>query len=411
MLMKRVALAVALLALGGAVAWLVARSAPPQAAVPDLRQEMQSIVSDLVRNNSSIRNCVLAVTTGDRSLTWSGAAGIAGQEGKAPMTSDTAIYIASVTKLYTTTVIMLLYEQGALSLNDPMAKFLPENLIRGINVENGKDYSREITIGELLSHRSGIADYYTEKAKDGRTLAEWLRDDAERAWTVEQTIARARDDLPPHFPPGAGTFYSDTNFQLLGKVIEAVTGKPLDAAYEDFLLRPLGLEHTWLVGHRRAQLAALDAPADVFHGDRNITRSRSNGAYWADGGIVSTARDMIVFLQALNGGLIVRRDTLRLMHQWHRWEFPIQYGYGTMYFSLPWLIRTVTGFKPLWGHSGSTGSFLYYAPDLDLYMAGTIDQTESKVKPFVLMLRVMRAIEAHVRSQDARIIGTSMEIE
>ena len=378
--MKRIALTLALLALGGAVALLIARPAPPDARLPDLRQDMQSIVSDLVRNNSSIRNCVLAVSKGDGSLAWSGAAGIARQQSRVPMTADTPIYIASVTKLYTATVIMLLHERGALSPDDPMAKFLPEKLIRGINVERGKDYSREITIAELLSHRSGIADYYTEKAKDGGTLAEWLRDNPERSWTVDQEIARARDDLQPHFPPGAGTFYSDTNFQLLGKVIEAVTGKPLDAAYEDYLFRPLGLEHTWLVGHPGAQVAASAVPADVFHGDVNTTLSRASATYWADGGIVSTAPDMIAFLKALNRGLVIRRDTLELMHQWHRWEFPIQYGYGTMYFSLPWLVRTVTGFKSFWGHSGSTGSFLYYASDLDLYMAGTIDQTEFEGK-------------------------------
>jgi CubicO group peptidase (beta-lactamase class C family) len=124
---------------------------------------MQYLVSGLVKQDKSARNCVLSVMKGDGSFSWSGAAGIAGQEGQVPMTKDTPIYIASITKLYTATAIMRLYEKGALSLDDPMSRYLPAELIKGIHVYKGKDYSQKITIKELLSHTSGIADYYSEK--------------------------------------------------------------------------------------------------------------------------------------------------------------------------------------------------------------------------------------------------------
>jgi CubicO group peptidase (beta-lactamase class C family) len=78
----------------------------------------------------------------------------------------------------------------------------------------------------------------------------------------------------------------------------------------------------------------------------------------------------------------------------------MQYGYGTMYFKFPWFMKTVINVPPLWGHSGSTGSFLYYFEDLDLYMAGTINQTESKLTPFRLMGRVIKAIQSK-RSEEA----------
>jgi hypothetical protein len=89
------------------------------------------------------------------------------------------------------------------------------------------------------------------------------------------------------------------------------------------------------------------------------------------------------------------------MHDWHELQFPLQYGYGTMYFKFPATMATMTGLQPLWGHSGSTGSFLYRSEDLDLYLAGTIDQTQSKLKPFLLMRRAMRAIESSQRVQAA----------
>ncbi len=221
---------------------------------------------------------------------WSGAAGIAHENGRVPMASDTPIYVASVTKLYTATAVMLLIEKGALSLDDAMVKYLPKELIHGIHVYNGKDYSAEITIRELLSHSSGIADYYTEKSRDGKNLFDLFLERPDRSWAVDETIARARNDLKPKFPPGTDISYSDTNFQLLGKVIEAVSGKPLHVVYEDCFFRPLGFEHTWLVGHWRSQIVRSPSPADVFYADMNITKTRSNGAYWADGGIVSTAK-------------------------------------------------------------------------------------------------------------------------
>jgi D-alanyl-D-alanine carboxypeptidase len=377
-----------------AAAWLLTRflfRAPPPA---DPNRELQRIVSEFVQKDRAVRNCVLSVMSGDGSFEWSGAAGIAQEGRRAPMTVDTPIYIASVTKLYTATAVMLLLEKGSLSLDDPVAKYLPQELIHGIHVYGGRDYSNEVTIRELLSHRSGIADYYTDKSGDGKNLFDLLVENPNRPWTVEETIARAAKDLKPHFPPGRDTSYSDTNFQLLGKVIETVSGRPLHAVYEEFLFRPLGLEHTWLIGHWQSPNVPVPFPADVFYRDRNIAQARSNSAYWADGGIVSTAREMNRFLKSLRQGRIVRPASLKLMHEWHRLQGPLQYGYGTMYFQLPRPLVAMTGIPPLWGHSGSTGSFLYYSEDLDLYLAGTIDQTDSKIQPFRLMRRAIRAVEA-----------------
>jgi len=376
------------------VGFIIIRNSLSTPSFENLDQEIKYIVSDLVENDKLIRNCVLSVMKGDGSFSWSGAAGIANQNGQVPMTKDTPVYIASITKLYTAAVIMRLYEKGALFLDDPMSKYLPKKLIQGIHVYKGKDYSNEITIKELLSHTSGIADYYTEKPKGGKSLFEIFLEEPERSWTVDETIARVKNDLVPNFPPGTDTSYSDTNFQLLGKIIEVITGKPLHFVYNDFIFRPLGLKNTWLVGHSKA-LVASGTPADVFYKDKIINKIRTNGSYWADGGIVSTAEEMIIFLKALNEGRIVSRDTLKLMHNWHKLHFPLQYGYGTMYFKLPNFIAKWMEAPPLWGHSGSTGSFLYYSEDLNLYMAGSINQAESESKPFFkVMIKLTKAFQS-----------------
>lgn len=229
----------------------------PNLSSNGLNLKLEQLVSKMVEKDKSIRNYVLAVMKGDGSYSWAGATGIANQDGQVLMTKDTPIYISSVTKLYTAVTIMKLYEEGKLSLDDPISKYLPADLIQGINIYKGKDYSNEITIKELLSHTLGIADYYTEKSKDGKNLFELFVEDPKKSWTVDETIARARDDLQSHFQPGTDAFYSDTNFQLLGKIIENVTNKPLQIAYEDFFFRPLDLKHTWLIGRSEPRLLHL----------------------------------------------------------------------------------------------------------------------------------------------------------
>ena len=103
--------------------------------------------------------------------------------------------IASITKLYTAAAIMKLFEDKRISLDDPMSKYLPDELIKGIHKYKGKDYSKEINIRQLLSHKSGIADYYSEEAKNGKSLFDIFVEDPERLWTVDETINRARNDL------------------------------------------------------------------------------------------------------------------------------------------------------------------------------------------------------------------------
>lgn len=354
-----------------------------------LDTELQGIISGLVAKDRSVKNCVVAVEKGDGSFAWSGAAGNAHAD--VAMSKETPIYIASITKLFTASVAMMLFEQGLIALDDQIAKYLPPAVVGRIHLYAGTDYSNEITIRQLLAHRSGIPDYYTEKAADGKNLFDLFVENPQRRWSVMEAIDRAKHKLRPNFAPGRGTSYSDTNFQLLGMLVERVTGKPLHVVFEEMIFRPLGLDQTLLVGFSRAQ-ATSAAAADVFFGETNVTAMRSNGAYWADGGLVSTAEEMIRFLKALKEGRLVRQDTLAMMHDWRRWKFPVQLGLGTICLALPLPLAKLTGMPRLWGHSGSTGAFLYYAGEPDLFVAGSVGQIESRWKPLLLVRRIIMAM-------------------
>jgi D-alanyl-D-alanine carboxypeptidase len=362
-------------------------------------QHLEHIVTEIVNSNKQIKNCVLFVASGDGKFTWSGAAGIANQAGQIPMTKDTPIYLASITKIYISVAVMKLYEQGTLRLDDPISKFLPYDLINGLNVYDGHDYSSEITVEQLLAHTSGIPDYYDEKGKDGKTLFEIFKDDQHKQWRVEDQIIRVRNDLISKSKPGEEAFYSDTNYQLLGKIIEAVTGKPLYTVLDESLFIPLNLRHTWLVGDPTLQEKSSVVIADVFSEDENITKMRSSPFYWADGGIISTTEDEVMFLKALKKGRIIKPATLELMHHWNPIKNigPFKYGFGTMEFNLPSMVGKVLDTLPVWGHSGSIGSFLYYSPGKDIYVAGTINQTNSNKSAIILMIRAMQVI-AHANN-------------
>lgn len=357
-------------------------------------QELELLVADLVNNNKLIRNCVLNVSKGDGTFTWSGAAGIANQAGQIPMRKDTPVYLASITKIYIAVTTMKLYEQDSVRLDDPMSKYLPQDLIHGLNVYNGHDYSNEVTIQQLLAHTSGIPDYYDEKGKDGKTLFEIFKDDQHRRWSVEDQIARVRNDLVSRSRPGEKAFYSDTNYQLLGKIIEARTGKPLQAMLNEFLFIPLNLRNTWLAGIPVPEKKSPVVIADVFSGDENITQMRSSTFYWADGGIISTTEDEMSFLKALKEGRIIKLATLEMMHHWNPAENmgSYRYGYGTMMIKVPSFSGPVTDKVSFWGHMGSTGSFLYYSPGKDLYIAGTINQTNENKSALLLMIRTMQVV-------------------
>ncbi len=168
----------------------------------DVSQKLQCLISSFVGKDSSVKNIELAVAKGDGSYSWTGAAGIANQQAHIPMTAQTPNYVASITKIYIATAIMKLSEAKALALDDPMARYLPADLIKGIDVYQGKDYSQAVTIRELVSMTSGIPDYYEEKGTDGKSTFDLFVQHPEKTWTVDEMIQRARDELKPHFPPG-----------------------------------------------------------------------------------------------------------------------------------------------------------------------------------------------------------------
>jgi CubicO group peptidase (beta-lactamase class C family) len=297
-------------------------------------------------------------------------------------------FVASVTKLYTAALVLQLVRQRLVELDDSIAQYLPADLVRGLNVLDGVDRSDEITVRQLLSHTSGIADYFEEKGADGTTTFGRALDGGP-GWTTGEAIAIAKAEMKPHFPPGAPgkAFYSDTNYQLLGAIIEAMTGDTYAAALDGGIVTPLGLTRTYLFS--QATVDRFDTVSPLLMDTTPIRIPQVMASVGADGGIVSTAAESLRFLRAFMAGELFPDEYLADMQRpWRRIFFPLQYGLGLMRFSLP---RVMSGFRSvpaLIGHSGASGAVAFYAPKTDLYVAGTVNQVKKRSLSFQLLTRI-----------------------
>jgi D-alanyl-D-alanine carboxypeptidase len=356
-----------------------------------LADRLQGILDKQLKAKD-IFNCVLAVQSGDGSIDWVGAAGIASNTRKELMQPDTPYFIASVTKMYTGAVIMQIHDKKLIDLDDLISKHLPSELIKGIHTYRGTDYVDRIKIVHLLSHTSGLADYFLQKRKDGQSFSDKLYRNGDFGWSIKVIMKIVREEMAPKFFPGEGNkaFYSDTNFQLLGAIIESVVDKPLADVFNEFIFQPLELNESYMftLSSQKTRLQ----PAQIHFNDYALNTPKAMASFGPDGDMVATARECIAFTKAFFNGSLFPESYLKEMKQWKRIFFPLEYGYSLMRFKLP---RMMSPFKPapeFIGHSGSTASFSFYYPEKDLYLAGTLNQVKQPSRPFQLMLKVINAV-------------------
>lgn len=256
---------------------------------------------DRVLDRANVRSAQAAVLRGGK-LLWSGSTGPRAER----------FVIASVTKTYVATIALRLVEEGRLALDEPLSTFVPE----APNAEL-------ITVRMLLRHRSGLREYF-----DDPNVQRALRDPDHR-WTRDEVI-RAIVRLGARRPPDSRFEYRNSNYILLGRVIEIAGGAKPEALLQRLVARPLGLRRTSF--RRHAKLAAAPVPNDAI------------GQVWTDGGIATSARELAKFTQALLRGKLLRRASLQAMKSGS--DANLGYGMGLEEY----------GRNNWWGHEG------YYSP-------------------------------------------------
>ncbi|MBE6024971.1 MAG: serine hydrolase [Cellulosilyticum sp.] len=267
---------------------------------------------------------------------------------------------ASITKLYTATVIHQLVAEGKITYEDKLLKYFAEDEIVGIHTRKGKDYAKEITVKQLMNQTSGIADFFTEKAKGEKSFYDRLLLEGDLSFSFSNACDRCRK-IEGHFPPGQGrkAHYSDMNYHLLGEIIIRKTGKSLQDNFSERIFKPLGLENTYLMEEEKWSCVPVDNKGKEL---KAIHYLISDGAA---GGIITTMQDSMRFIQAFCKGELF--DIKKVPdYDCYRYIqfFPMQYGMGKMRFSMPGAPKAV-------GHSGATGAFAYYIEKYDVYAVGT----------------------------------------
>jgi D-alanyl-D-alanine carboxypeptidase len=304
------------------------------------------------------------------------------------MNTDSQYFIASTTKLYVTAIILHLKSKGILDLDDKISKYLDVDVLKGLHILNGKDYSPEISIKNLLAHTSGIPDYFHQKNKEGKSLESELVRGNDQFWTFEQVMDYSKQ-LKPLFVPNAKgkAHYSDTNFQLLGKIIENVTQKSISDNYKELIFNPLGLSRTYLYTDILDQ-----KPMTLYYKSKELFIPKAMASFGPDGGIVSTSNELMTFLTAFFNGTFFPKSYIESLKIWNRIFFPMQSGVGIHRFKLLWIFNPVGTIPELLGHSGLSGTLAYHSPEKDLYVTGTVNQVANPGTSFRLAIKLIQKV-------------------
>ncbi len=314
------------------------------------------------------------------SLEWYGAAG--------DFSIDQSFFIASTTKLFTTAIILHLKSKGKLSLDDKISKHLDEKTLTKLHVYKGKDYSNELTILHLLAHTSGLPDYFQDKGANKKSLEDELVSGNDQSWTIEQAFEWTKE-MNPIFVPGAEkkAHYSDANFQLLGKIIENITGKSYAENCNEIIINPLGMSKTYLYQNPNDK-----TPKSMYYKSQVLEIPKAMTSFGADGGMVSTTADMLVFIQAFFEGKFFPKVYIKDLQAWNKIFFPMKSGIGIHLFKLP-KISNPTGLIPYFiGHSGLSGALAFYSPQEDFYIVGTTNQIAHPDLSFRTMIKLTQVL-------------------
>jgi CubicO group peptidase (beta-lactamase class C family) len=337
-------------------------SLPLSAEVPSvdrINMAMQSFV-----DSGEVSGVVTMVVARDRVL-HQGAVGLADLASKRPMSSDSVFWIASMSKPVTAVAILMLADEGLLSLDDPIDKHIPT--MSQLHDEAGKPV--QITIRQLLSHTSGMAELESPYAF--KTLAE---------------AAEKYSQVKILFPPGSKWQYSQTSINTAARIVEVVSGKSLEEFLDERIFRPLGMKDTtfYLSSEQLGRLATsyskeksgelISTEIRLLAGKKPTDRDRMPAG---NGGLFSTASDYSRFCQMLlgdgerKGVRLLKPETVQIMRTIVTGELTTGFTPGNGWGVGVCVVREPQGVSSAlspgsFGHGGAYGTQAWVDPARDV---------------------------------------------
>lgn len=339
-------------------------SAAPAAALPaDFKAKADQLLADAYAANGP--GAAVIVTENGKTIYASGR-GLADVERKVPITPATHFRLGSITKQFTAAAVLRLAEQGKLSLDDPLSKFIPGYPAPGASA----------TVRQLLNHTSGVMAYtaipgWMVEAKTGK------------AYATEQLIAEFKD-VPAPSKPGEKWNYNNSGYVLLGAILEKVTGKSWDAAVGDLVTRPLKLT-TIRTGIGADGTPGMATGYTDKDGKPAIAQKIHMSVPHGAGALVGTVGDLAAWGNALHNGKLLSPATYAAMTTPTKTAdgTTTPYGYGLQF-------ADVRGRKMI-GHGGGIFGFStdsLYLPEQKIFVAVFANSDSPQSDPEVLSARL-----------------------
>jgi len=291
------------------------------------------------------------------------------------VTRQSTFKIASSTKLFVSTVILQLQEEGKLSINDKVFTYLKD--IKYLDFENihmldGIKYTKDITIKQLLSHRSGLADIFTDREE---AFFGMILQNPNKQYSPKSLIElyyKLKLNHEPHFKPNEGWHYSDINYLLLGLIIEQIDKTTLSQSIRNRILNPLKMKDTYFEFYEEP--INKNVIIQQYVGNTNF--SIINTSFdWSGGGLVSTNEDLAIFIKALfNLEIINQKSLQKMMNVKYTKNNESRYGLGVYEF--------VVNGDVFYGHFGFYGTFVGYCPKTKTTLSYSISQAKPNFNPY-----------------------------
>ena len=343
-----------------------------------LAKTLQANLNQSLADNPNATGLAGAVFAPDGSV-WQGFAGLANRETGAPVDANSIFGVGSFTKPIVATTVLQLYEEGKLNLSDTLSQWLPD---LSKNIANAD----RVTIRQLLGHTGGVPDYLLQP----EARAQFFDDPKaffNRTASPQELLSYIQGK-PALAEPGATFSYSNSDYVLLGQIVEKVTGSTLASQLRSRIFEPLGLSQTFYAPQEAVSHGNLTRTYVDFNGDGKITTAdylnevdevSKKGLTWAGaaGGVVSTASEHAKMGQALFQGELLSPATLQLMINDNTDLFKAAGlppgsapgGRESSFYGLGVESISLTGIGKLLGHNGATigwGSEFAYLPDRNI---------------------------------------------
>lgn len=292
-------------------------------------------------------------------------------------------HAASTGKLVTAALVAQQISAGRLTFTTPVDDVLPASETAGLFTAPGA------TVEQLLGHTSGAADYFGDPVARGPRFVPQLLAAPDHFWHPAELLAFSRERQRPVAEPGVRFHYSDTGYVLLGRVLEEVTGQPLERLARDRVLDPLGMAGSafWLREPGPEHIAPL------WLGGVEASGFRSLSCDWAGGGIVSTLDDLARLGGALTDGTLVAPGLWdRMAQPRNRFRAGIHYCLGVMQLRFEGFMPLLRGLPRPVGHLGVLGTHLFVDPDRGTSVVLNFHDTREMVASFQTHIRIAQGL-------------------